>query len=433
MKIATMGSAPSSVTRAPFKNSTLQAFNEGKVEQLARAHGDVPGDFEIWGCSPGLWAITPRATRWFEVHRWEPSQPWFSPQYVQFLRDFKGPLYVGGKIAELPNALVYPIDRMEEKFAGYFFTSSLALMMALAIDTIEQVRRARESHRDAKRDKARFDAGEPNAARWELVRVHHELPPFVDPAELEKDDYDDIIGLWGVDMAASEEYGYQRPGCQFFILEAMRRGIAVYLPPESDLMRPMPVYGISEWDHNYIKLTSRARELNAKAQDAQRVISENTALLTGAQGEMNALTSFVNTWTSPYGMQHGMTIRQSPGTGLGSGITHVDSRPVSRMTIEEPKVINAMTDGPDAAKARELLGVLVGAGMQPTEDPITALRRIVNERDVAERQLQLQNLPEPLRSQLLEGEWAVQEKDGKLLARHRSAPSMKRKAPKKKR
>ena len=51
--------------------------------------------------------------------------------------------------------------------------------------------------------------------------------------------------------------------------EAMRRGIGVYLPPESDLMRPLPVYGISEWDHNYIKLTSRARELSAVAQRAQ--------------------------------------------------------------------------------------------------------------------------------------------------------------------
>ena len=377
MKIATMGSAPSSVTRAPFKNSKFQAFAEGKVEELARAHGEVPGDFEIWGCSPGLWAITPRATRWFEVHRWEPGQAWFSPQYVQFLRDFKGPLYVGAKIPELPNALVYPIDRMEEQFASYFFTSSLALMLALAIDTIEQVRAARKCHRMYQ---LAMDAGVP-APACEVA-----LPRHVDPAELEKTDDDDIIGLWGVDMAASEEYGYQRPGCQFFVLEAMRRGIAVYLPPESDLMRPMPVYGMSEWDHNYCKLTQRSREINAKTQEAQRLIAEQTQIMHVAQGEMNALSSFVNTWTSPYGMQHGMVIRQAPGTGLGSGITHYDGRPVTRMTLEDPKPVQVVNE-----QEREAIGKARAFGAQlaryslPGEDPFTTLNRIVQERDAALR------------------------------------------------
>jgi hypothetical protein len=649
VKIATMGSAPSSVTRAPFKNSKFQVFAEGKVEELARAHGEVPGDFEIWGCSPGLWAITPRATRWFEVHRWEPGQAWFSPQYVQFLRDFKGPLYVGAKIAELPNALVYPIDRMEEQFASYFFTSSLALMLALAIDTIEQVRKARLVYRPHKA--AAFDAGVPvmyGDQNETGVPVMHDvaLPPGVDPAELEKTDEDDIIGLWGVDMAActsydtrvltadlrwlradevkvgdkliafdeeaqpmgdsvpqrrwrvaevlqadrlmkpcyklhledgseivcsaqhkwlthaehecrwkmaqdlvtpqhregrptrivklcntwtedrsweegylaaavdgeghitqklredhygllrvgfsqrenamsvavreaahrlgyelardgsvggvngdcikyslrggraktleflgrvrprrllekfnpehlglmqkagtvavvdseflgehpviglktstgtfvaeglashnSEEYGYQRPGCQFFVLEAMRRGIAVYLPPESDLMRPMPVYGISEWDHNYVKLTQRAREINSKTQEAQRLIAEQTQILQVAQGEMNALGSFVNTWTSPYGMQHGMVIRQAPGTGLGSGITHYDGRPVTRMTLEDPKPVQVVNEQESEAigKAREF-GAQLARYSLPGEDPFTTLNRIVQERDAA--------------------------------------------------
>jgi hypothetical protein len=379
VKIATMGSAPSSVTRAPFKNSKFLEFSEGKVEALARAHGEVPGDFEIWGCSPGLWAVTPRATRWFEVHRFEPGQAWFSPQYVQFLKDFKGPLYVGAKIPELPNALVYPIDRMEEQFASYFFTSSLALMLALAIDTIEQVRAARRTHAVTK--KIVLDAGVP-AQTFAVGETR--LPPFVDPAELEKTDDDDIIGLWGVDMAAGEEWSYQRPGCQFFVLEAMRRGIAVYLPPESDLMRPMPVYGISEWDHNYIKLTQRAREINLKTQEAQRLITEQTNLMAVAQGEMNALSSFVNTWTSPYGMQHGMVIRQAPGTGLGSGITHYDGRPVTRMTLEDPKPVQVVNEQESEAigKAREF-GAQLARYSLPGEDPFTTLNRLVQERDAA--------------------------------------------------
>ncbi len=289
MKIALLGSASSSVNKAPFKNSAYDAFVQGKVESVARAHAQLDGDWDIWGCSPGCWGVIPRATRWFEVHRWEPGQPWFSEEYCKFLRDFKGIVYTGGVVPEIPNHVVYPIDEVEAEFSSYFLQSSLSLMMAMAILEIEKHRKANPGH---------------------------------DPSQ-------DIIGMWGVDMAAGEEYGYQRPGCQFFILEAMRRGIGVSLPPESDLMRPKPVYGISEWDHNYIKLTSRAKELNRLAAEKQAQLADAQSYLPALQGEMHALNSFVDTWTSPYGMPHGMVIRQTPGTGLGFGVTHVDGRPVS--------------------------------------------------------------------------------------------------------
>lgn len=312
MKIALMGSAPSSVALAPFKNEAYHAWVEGKIESFAQVHGTIPGNFEIWGCSPGCWAVVPRATRWFEVHRWQPGMEWFSPEYCNFLRNFDGPVYTGGEVPEIPNHVVYPIDHIEERFSSYFLTSSLALMLAMAIDTIEK-------------DRAKRANG---------------------------DDKEDIIGMWGVDMAATEEYAYQRPGCQFFVLEAMRRGIGVYLPPESDLMRPMPVYGISEWDHNYIKLTARARELNAKYQQFQKQKAEAEETLAKLAGELGAQTSFVQTWTSPYGMKHGLVVRQTPGTGLGSGITHLDERPINRPF---PAVMEAMTMPAESQKPETVI------------------------------------------------------------------------------
>lgn len=293
MRIALCGSAPSSVRLAPFQNPQFQQWQQGMTQFSPPPFSDQ--NWEIWGCSPGFWASVQgqRITRFFEVHRWEPGQPWLPPEYCRFLMDFKGPVYTGGAIPEITNHVVYPIDAIEAEFSSYFLTSSLALMCALAIQEIEEYRRNNPDHN-------------PN---------------------------DDIIGMWGVDMGAAEEYGYQRPGCQFFILEAMRRGIAIYLPPESDLMRPMPVYGISEWDHNYIKLTQRSREIGAMAQQAQQQAAEATQRMHTLAGESHMLDFFVKTWTSPYGMQHGMTIRQAPGTGLGSGITHFDGRPVTRMTL----------------------------------------------------------------------------------------------------
>lgn len=304
-KIALMGSAPSSVRLGPFKDSRYEQWLQGKIESVAKAHGHVPGDWDIWGCSPGCWAVIPRATRWFEVHRWEPGQPWFSHEYCAFLMSFNGPVYTGSPIPEIKNHVVYPIHRMVDKFSPYFFTSSLALMLALAIDTIEQVRQAR--------------AGQAS------------LPSGIDASELAKTDDDDMIGMWGVDMAAAEEWGYQRPGCQFFILEALRRGIGFYLPPESDLLRPMPIYGISEWDHNYIKMTARARELNTHLTNYQTQLQEAQQQVIRLQAAQAELGGHVNTWTSPYGLPAGIVLRHQPGTGLGGDVR---------------KVMQAMAGGP---------------------------------------------------------------------------------------
>lgn len=319
MRIALMGSAPSSVAQAPLKNGEFYAWTAGKARPPGTQDGEFTEDWELWGCSPGCWAVTPKFDRFFEVHRWQPGMAWFSAEYCQFLRDFKGPVYTGAAIPEIPNHVIYPIDAMEAKFSSYFFTSSLALMMALAIDTIEKVRKQRRMFRETKLDS------------------HVELPPGIDEKVLDETDADDVIGMWGVDMAAMEEYSYQRPGCQFFVLEAMRRGIGVFLPKESDLMRPMPVYGISEWDHNYVKLTSRARELNERLAVARKQAESEQQRLTAIQGEISALNHFVNTWTSPYGMQHGLVVHQTPGTGLGGGITHLDARPIERIVTQAPE------------------------------------------------------------------------------------------------
>lgn len=273
MRVALVGSAPSSARLAPYKDASYQKYMQGKTANSPRPQF-LDESWEIWGCSPGAFGVVERATRWFEVHRWEPGREWFSPEYCQWLKNFKGPVYTGGAVADLPSHVVYPIAKVEEQFSAYFLTSSLALMMALAILEIEA-------------------KGEP----------------------------DNVIGFWGVDMAATEEYGYQRAGCQFFILEALRRGIGVYVPPESDLLRPMPVYGISEWDHTYIKATARMRELNSRRQQHQAEVEQATKALMFISGACDDLDYFVKTWTSPYGVPSGQLVKMEPGTGLGGKVS----------------------------------------------------------------------------------------------------------------
>lgn len=293
MKIALCGSAPSSAPLAPFRDATYEQWS-GKTQQFPTPEW-ADETWEIWGCSPGLWAIMERATRWFELHRWEPGKPWLSPEYVSFMEQFRGKVMTGGPVPQIRNHEVYPIERVEQEFSAYFLHSSLSLMSAMAILQIEDRRKERALER--------------------------QLPDIHDKTLLEENDKDDVIGYWGVDMAANEEYGDQRSGCHFFILEALRRGIGVYVPPESCILRPKPVYGISEWDHSYIKATQRARELNAKKaqMDAQMQQSaQSAAFLAGA---VDNHTYWINTWTNPYGIPAGLVVNHKPGSGLGGGIT----------------------------------------------------------------------------------------------------------------
>ncbi len=228
--IAIIGSAPSSVRLAPF--------NDPK--------------WAIWGCSPGAYGHTTRSDLWFEIHRWEPAQPgfpfdptaqpWFSPEYCDFLRRHPG-VVMATDHADVPNCVRYPFEEMIEKHGPYFFTSSIAWMLALAI----------------------------------------ELKPKA-------------IGLWGVDMAASSEYAFQRPGCQHFIGLAIRAGIEVILPPESDLMRPTTMYGISEYNPRQIKLLARRRELDARLVDATNRMNNASQEITFLRSAIDNLDYIQNTW-----------------------------------------------------------------------------------------------------------------------------------------
>lgn len=230
-KIAIIGSAPSSIRLAPFHDPS----------------------WAVWGCSPGAYGYTTRSDVWWELHRWEPAQPgepqaatampWFSPEYCDFLRRYAGPVMMATDHADIPNCCRLPFEQLLEKYGPYHFTSSIAWMLALAIEF------------------------KPKA-----------------------------IGLWGVDMAATSEYAFQRPGCQHFIGLAMREGIEVVLPPESDLMRPTTMYGISEYNPRQIKLLARKRELESRLASATNTVNQASGEMQFLRGALDDLDYIFNTW-----------------------------------------------------------------------------------------------------------------------------------------
>jgi hypothetical protein len=112
LKVALVGTAPSSRLLAPFNDPT----------------------WEIWVCSPGNMSGIPRVSRWFEIHNnyeW-PEHASYGPSYLQWLRQQPFPIYMQDQ-KTVPNATVYPKDDMLKEFGPDFFTSSFAWMMAYAI------------------------------------------------------------------------------------------------------------------------------------------------------------------------------------------------------------------------------------------------------------------------------------------------------------
>lgn len=191
MKIAIIGSAPSSVDLAPYDDSS----------------------WEIWGCSAVASTHAKRVSAWFELHHYgegDPAQYAMTPQYVEFLRA-QALVYMIRTYADIPGSQAYPKGDILSEFGPYFFTSTVAWMLALAIKQT--------------------------------------------PSE---------IGLWGVDMAAREEYGYQRAGCHHFISLAKAQGIKITVPAQSDLLKPPPMYGLQTPSPLAIKMLTRRRELEAR-------------------------------------------------------------------------------------------------------------------------------------------------------------------------
>jgi hypothetical protein len=214
-KIALIGSAPSSVALAPYSDPSWQ----------------------IWACSPGARPYAKRVDAWFEIHLWEPEQPWFSPEYIDFMAKLPVPVYMLEKVDAIPGSIPYPKDQIMRHFgvgAVWFYTSSLAWMFALAIASGAEE-----------------------------------------------------IGLWGVDMSAAEEvYTHQRAGCQYWIGRAMEMGIKVTVPQQSDLMCPTPPYGFCELDGMHQKLLARKAELEHR-------IAHATNTLENARNEVLALRGAV--------------------------------------------------------------------------------------------------------------------------------------------
>ena len=161
---------------------------------------------------------------WFEFHNVEKMEREGLTEWLEWLA--KQPLVFmqQGPTPRFPLAKKYPIEAMIARYGRYWWTSSIAYMMAAAMDQKPKT-----------------------------------------------------IGIYGVDMAANTEYNQQRLACQFFMLEAVKQGIEIFIPPESDLLEPSPMYGYCESNRQWRKYQARLQELHGRIASLreQRFKAEN--------------------------------------------------------------------------------------------------------------------------------------------------------------
>jgi hypothetical protein len=227
MKIAIMGSAPSSRKLAPFNDL----------------------EWEFWSCSPPNFDL-PRVDKWFELHSLERKlkHPQNGP-FVQVLQKHPNVYTVEQGHPMLPNSKQFPWQEVmayHGPYAKYFITSSIAWMLG-----------------------------------WAIMQKPKE------------------IGMWGVDMAATSEYAYQRPGLWWFMERADKEGIQIRLPHESDLAAPVPLYGVREQWPQWRKHQARNKELQerlARAEKASEGADHDILLIRGALDDMRYQE---NTWIQP--------------------------------------------------------------------------------------------------------------------------------------
>jgi hypothetical protein len=143
-------------------------------------------------------------------------------EHIKGLADLNIPVYMQKLWPEVPNAVVYPLEQMVAQFGDYF-TNTISFELALAI-----------------------------TEGFEEIHVY------------------------GVDMAVSSkmflhnEYSQQRPSCEFFLGIAMGKGIKIFIPDTSDLLKTRFMYAYEEpqahkWQHKTQEMLRTIGQQKAKA------------------------------------------------------------------------------------------------------------------------------------------------------------------------
>jgi hypothetical protein len=216
-------------------------------------------EFEIWTVN-NLYRFVPRQDRIFELHTREQIAADLThgvdgKTYVEEMAEMKIPIYMQERYPDIPTSVKYPLGKMIEEFGiersnvnhkpDAYFTNSISFMIALAI--------------------------------YEGFKEIH---------------------VYGVDMAIGVEYIEQRPSCEYYLGIARGRGIKLFLPIESDLLKTRFIYGYDDQrkDAWMKKMESTLQHMNTQKQQSDMVIRNQQSVSDKYEGAITALHEMVKTW-----------------------------------------------------------------------------------------------------------------------------------------
>lgn len=209
-------------------------------------------EFEIWGLNE-LYAHIPRWDRWFELHNrtlYENDRNRTS-QHIEKLKAMTCPVYMHQRHEDIPGSVPYPMAAICQAFANPcpearpYLTNSITYMILLTI-----------------------------------------LEGFKE------------LHIYGVDMAHDSEYNSQRPSCEWAVGIAQGRGIKVYIPSESDLLKANFIYGYEQdaamaFDR---KLAAMAVDQRATMEKLDQQIAQATEARAQYRGALQTLEHLQKNW-----------------------------------------------------------------------------------------------------------------------------------------
>jgi hypothetical protein len=154
--------------------------------------------FDIWAIAHAcLGEPLPRVDEIYEIHKWDEVVKWGSPAAWAMHPHAK--VFLIEQREEVPNSVAFPFDYLVKKFQIF---------------------------------DDRSEANMTNSISWMIAKAIDE-------------GYEEIH-IYGVNMSHHTEYGTQKPSCEYYLGLAKGRGIKIYVPKESDLMKSYFQYGREE-------------------------------------------------------------------------------------------------------------------------------------------------------------------------------------------
>ena len=192
--VAICGFASSSRHLAPYDNRTLEIWGCNEAY-----------NFEFMQNSAGEF----RADRWFQIHEAEDftreNNPNDHEHYEWLQAEHNFPIYMQERFSEIPNAKKYPLERYDKFFFDNAYTADMT--------TLEK--------------QAWLDAYEHG----------YFTSTFAYMMAMAITEGFKRIEIWGFHIGSQSEYLYQKGACEFWVGQALGRGIEVILAGSSPIMK----------------------------------------------------------------------------------------------------------------------------------------------------------------------------------------------------